>query len=110
MNVRLVAALAIALLGTVVFTPTAQAQAAPAPVGVWKSNSGGTLMVTRSGAQYLVNGRPLCTGSWTWDFATRTGGVLTIHYNPRFRNKLYFNITWAGRDTILCWGESFRRQ
>jgi hypothetical protein len=111
MITRLASALVVALMSVTVLSGAAQAQA-PAPVGVWKSKSGGTLIVTGSGAQYRIKGRPLVTGSWTWDFRTTTGGALTIHYinAGRFHNKIYFNISWVNRNTILIWGEPFMRR
>jgi hypothetical protein len=111
MSLRLASALVAALLSVSVLRGAAQAQA-PAPVGTWKSRSGNTLIVNGSGAQYLINNRPLCTGAWTWDFPTTTGGVLTIHYivPGGAVKQIYYNVTWVNRNTILVWGEPFLRQ
>jgi hypothetical protein len=94
------------LLGS---TAAALAQSAPAPVGIWQSNSGETLIVGET-CQISANGVVSAIGACGWS-PTAAGGILTIiNVNAYQPAPVYFNINWIDGATISVFGDTFHRQ
>ena len=103
---------ALALCAALAFglpASAALAQSAPAPVGVWDSDSGEHLVIGQT-CGIAANGVTGAVGSCSWD-PTGAGGILTIiNVNAYQAAPVYFNIVWIDASTISVEGDTFHRQ
>ena len=87
----------------------ALAQPAPAPVGVWDSDSGEHLVIGQT-CGIEANGVTGAVGACSWNPSSE-GGILTIiNVNAYQPAPVYFNIVWIDASTISVEGDTFHRQ
>ena len=88
---------------------SALAQSAPAPVGVWYSDAGETMVIGQT-CQIEANGTVGAIGSCSWD-PSSNGGILTImNVNAYQPAPVYFNIVWIDDSSFSISGDVFHRR
>jgi hypothetical protein len=88
---------------------SAHAQSAPAPVGVWYSEAGETMVIGQT-CQIEANGTVGAIGSCSWD-PSSDGGILTImNVNAYQPAPVYFNIVWIDDSSFSISGDVFHRR
>ena len=109
-NLRPRAVLALfGLMALGLSAPAALAASAPAPVGVWESDSGEHLVVGET-CGIEANGVQGAVGSCSWD-PDGQGGILTIiNVNAYQPAPVYFNVVWLDQSTISVSGSRFHRK
>jgi hypothetical protein len=89
--------------------PSAFAQSAPAPIGVWDSDAGETMIVGQT-CQIEANGTIGAVGECSWD-PSSNGGILTImNVNAYQPAPVYFNIVWIDEASFSISGDVFHRR
>lgn len=105
-------AIACMLLG-VIGVETANAQAAPPPIGYW-NNQGKTnsLVVEQNGTcGFLVNGKAKWSGACRWETPSARGGILDLQYPmPLQPGHIRWSVVYVNQTTITLDGETFYKQ
>ncbi|WP_202326543.1 hypothetical protein [Mesorhizobium sp. 113-3-9] len=89
--------------------PCALAQSAPAPVGIWDSDAGETMVVGQT-CKIEANGMVGAIGSCSWN-PSSDGGILTImNVNAYQPAPVYFSIVWIDESAFSISGDVFHRR
>jgi hypothetical protein len=90
---------------------TANAQAAPPPIGTWANKTEG-LVVQQSGTcGFLVNGRAKWSGTCRWETPSARGGILDLQYPmPLQPGHVRWSVIYVNQTTITLDGDVFYKK
>ncbi|WP_152536115.1 hypothetical protein [Mesorhizobium loti] len=108
-GLRLCACALAGMAASGLFVTSALAQSAPAPVGVWYSDAGETMVIGQT-CQIEANGTVGAIGQCSWE-PSSNGGILTImNVNAYQPAPVYFNIVWIDDSSFSISGDVFHRR
>jgi len=103
-------AIACMLLG-VASIQTANAQAAPPPIGVWGNKTEGLVVQQSRTCGFLVNGKVAYSGTCYWEMPSARGGILDLTYPmPLAPGHIRWSVIYVNQTTITLDGDVFYKK
>lgn len=103
-------AFACMLLG-VASIQTANAQAAPPPIGTWANKTEGLVVQQNGTCGFLVNGKVRYSGTCYWETPSARGGILDLTYPmPLAPGHIRWSVIWVNQTNITLDGDPFTKK